>query len=78
MSDEFIPKEDFLKKYIEPFTPLHYVYWPDKGFIVWRASTGENAELLHIHTFVRGKGYSKELVKEMKNNGTKVVITIKD
>ncbi len=57
--------EEFLAKYVKPYDDLRYAYWPNKGFIVWRLSTGENAELLHIKTFVRGKGYSKELVKAM-------------
>lgn len=57
--------EDFEKKYLGPFAGLEYVFWPDKGFVVWRAGTGGNSELLHIMTFVRGKGYAKELVREM-------------
>jgi ribosomal protein S18 acetylase RimI-like enzyme len=57
--------QEFLTKYVERFRDLKYVFWPDKGFIVWRVSTGENVELLHIRTFVRGKGYSRELIREM-------------
>ena len=58
-------RQAFLEKYIDKFKKLNFVFWPDKGFIVWRVSTGENAELLHIRTFVQGRGYSKELVREM-------------
>ncbi|MEK7635650.1 MAG: hypothetical protein AAB405_01005 [Patescibacteria group bacterium] len=55
----------FLKKYILPFIRIHYIFWPAKGFIVWRKCTGENIELLHIKTFKHNKGYAKELIKEM-------------
>jgi ribosomal protein S18 acetylase RimI-like enzyme len=58
-------KFDFLKKYILPFLKINYVFWPTKGFIVWRKGTGENIELLHIRTFDSNKGYAKQLVKEM-------------
>jgi GNAT superfamily N-acetyltransferase len=57
--------EEFEEKYLAPYKDLDYVFWPEKGFIVWRMSTGENAELLHVRTFVRGKGYSRELVGAM-------------
>lgn len=55
----------FFKKYIIPFIGIHYIFWPTKGFIVWRKCTGENIELLHIKTFNHNKGYAKELVKKM-------------
>lgn len=57
--------QEFLAKYVTSYTHLEYVYWPEKGFIVWRLSTGENVELLHIKTFVRSSGYASELVREM-------------
>lgn len=62
---EAITLSEFKKKYLEPYENLSYEFWPDKGFIVWRMSTGENAELLHVRVFVKRKGYATELVRTM-------------
>lgn len=65
MEEKVFTFEEFEKKYLKPFQGLHYVFWPDKGYIVWRTSSGENAELLHIRSFKFGKGFARELLKEM-------------
>ncbi len=57
--------EEFQEKYLTPFEGLRYIFWPEKGFIVWRPATGNNIELLHIMTFEHGKGYARELVNQM-------------
>lgn len=57
--------DDFINKYIEKFKGVDFIYWPEKGFIVWRQGTGENIELLHIRTFVQKNGFAKELIAEM-------------
>lgn len=56
---------EFLDKYHKPYRGLGHIFWPDKGFIVWRLGTGQNTELLHIRSFVPRQGYGKELLKEM-------------
>lgn len=69
MSDigEYRDFEKFQEKYLAPFEGLHHIFWPEKGYIVWRSGTGNNTELLHIGTFSHGKGYAKELIREMLN-----------
>ncbi len=62
---EAITFSEFKKKYLEMYENLSYEFWPNKGFIVWRMSTGENAELLHVRVFVKRKGYATELVRTM-------------
>lgn len=57
--------KEFLSKYIEKFRDIDFIYWPEKGFIVWRLGTGGNMELLHIRTFIPKKGYAKELIGAM-------------
>lgn len=56
---------EFLERYIRKYEHLRWVFWPEKGFIVWRMGTGGNAELLHITSFKQGRGYGRELVGEM-------------
>lgn len=63
--EEKITLKEFKKKYIKKFKGLNFIYWQDKGYIVWRIGTGENAELLHIRTFINNKGYAKELIRAM-------------
>lgn len=65
MEEKVFDFAEFEKKYLEPFRELHYVFWPEKGFIVWRLATGENVELLHLRSFKFGRGYAKELIAEM-------------
>lgn len=62
---EIYDLEQFKAKYVKPYDALEYVFWPEKGYVVWRPGSGNNTELLHIRTFVNGKGYSKELIREM-------------
>lgn len=57
--------DEFQEKYLTPYEGLKHIFWPKKGFIVWRPATGNNIELLHIMTFERGKGYARELVDQM-------------
>lgn len=57
--------DEFQKKYLTPYEGLKHIFWPEKGFIVWRPATGNNVELLHIMTFERGNGYAQELVDQM-------------
>ncbi len=57
----------FQKKYIFPYKGISYIYIPEVGFIVWRFSTGLNAELLHIRVFNHGHNYGKSLVSFMLN-----------
>jgi len=65
MEEKAYDLTEFEKKYLEPFRELQYVFWPEKGFIVWRTATGENTELLHLRSFKFGQGYAKELIAEM-------------
>jgi len=51
--------KDKLKQYIG----VDYLYYPEQGLITWRYSTGENIEILHIQSEVRGFG--KVLCKRM-------------
>lgn len=62
---EKITLKEFKNKYIKKFKGLDFIYWQDKGYIVWRVGTGENTELLHIRTFTKNKGYAKELIKAL-------------
>jgi hypothetical protein len=64
-NDSKINYADFISKYIKKFENINFIYWPKKGFIVWRMGTGENIELLHIKTFIPKKGLAKELIREM-------------
>ena len=57
-------KERFLRKYIHPFTDLHYIF-DERGFIVWRMGTGNNVELLHIKASEVRKGHGASLLKGM-------------
>lgn len=57
--------QTFEAKYLLPFDGLSHIFDPVKGYIVWRAGTGNNTELLHIRAFEEGKGYAKELIGEM-------------
>lgn len=61
----FINYHEFSQKYLFPFGTIRHYYSKDSGYIVWRLGTGENAELLHIRTFHKGRGYGRELVYHM-------------
>lgn len=62
---------DLIDKVLK-FTPVYY-HEDATGYIVWRLGTGENVELLHIHTNERGKGHGRRLfyhmLKEIERKG---------
>lgn len=64
--------DEFYKRYVEKFLPQYYLFFPGKGYIVWRFGTGENVELLHIRAFKTGHGLGRRLIRamirELKNN----------
>jgi ribosomal protein S18 acetylase RimI-like enzyme len=60
-----ITQAEFMARFLRPFQGCDWVFHPSRGYIVWRLGTGDNVELLHIRTFTRGRGFGKELVKEM-------------
>lgn len=49
---------------VDPFVTVSS-YEDETGYVVWRRGTGDNVELLHIHTAERGKGYGRNLVYRM-------------
>lgn len=53
------------KRYLKPYSKPRYLFYPDRGFIVWRLGTGENVELLHIKTQETRKGQGRGLLYEM-------------
>lgn len=55
---------EFRKTYLTPFGKTEHI-WTKEGYIVWRLGTGGNAELLHIRSFIKGKGIGRKLVKAM-------------
>lgn len=63
--DKEMTFEEFYGRYVEKFLPQYYLFAPNKGYIVWRLGTGENAELLHVRAFQTGKGLGQRLVKAM-------------
>lgn len=65
MEELTFSRKRFEEKYLKPFQDIDYVFWPEKGFIVWRNGTGGNAELLHIRSFKFKKGYARQLIAEM-------------
>lgn len=54
----------FRKKYLTPFGKTDHI-WSKDGYIVWRLGTGDNIELLHIRSFVKGQGVGRMLVEAM-------------
>lgn len=46
---------------VNPYSRIFYRHIDDLGYIVWRIGTGDNVELLHIHTIEKGKGYGRKL-----------------
>jgi ribosomal protein S18 acetylase RimI-like enzyme len=55
---------EFRKTYLTPFGKTEYI-WSKDGYIVWRLGTGGNVELLHIRSFIKGKGVGRRLVHLM-------------
>lgn len=58
-------KAEFLDKYVDPYSQTMKWGWSANGFIVWRKSTGLNAELLHLKVFKPGNGAGTTLLKHM-------------
>ena len=52
------------QKVLKPYIGVHLIEH-ENGYVVWRTGTGNNTELLHIKTFISGKGTGSELVKAM-------------
>jgi len=50
--------------YVHPYTMMA-VEELENGFIIWRRATGDNVELLHIKTYVKGMGTGKLLICKM-------------
>lgn len=59
--------QEFHDRYIQKFLTQYYIFNPELGYIVWRFSTGENVELLHIRAFKSGEGIGQRLIKAMIN-----------
>lgn len=57
--------DEFHGHYVEKYLPQYYMFFPNRGYIVWRLGTGENVELLHIRSFETGHGLGQRLVKAM-------------
>lgn len=55
---------DFRFRKIAPYGIPYSASLPN-GYIVWRKGTGDNYELLHIRTYVKGKGTGRELLRLM-------------
>lgn len=55
---------EFRKQYLTPFGKTRHI-WAKDGYIVWRLGTGGNVELLHIRSFIKGKGVGRRLVHQM-------------
>lgn len=55
---------EFREKYLTPFGKTRHI-WTKDGYIVWRLGTGGNVELLHIRSFIKGKGIGRQLVIDM-------------
>ena len=51
---------------IVPYSRVGW-YEDPTGYVVWRTGTGDNTELLHVHTdrAVKGRGCGRKLVYEM-------------
>lgn len=57
--------DEFIDSYVIPFQKVRYIYFEEAGWVVWRLGTGSNVELLHIRTFVKGKGFGRYLFYRM-------------
>lgn len=53
-----------LNEHIHPYRTVSYVA-DDTGYVVWRAGTGGNCELLHLRTYQQRKGYGTALFRRM-------------
>lgn len=60
-------KEEFLAKYIYPFSGISYIM-DYRGCIVWRTGTGGNIEILHITASHKRRGYGTQLFIDMLYN----------
>ena len=47
-------------KYLDPYLKLHIIEHQN-GYLVWRRASGYNVELLHIRTFLSGRGTGRLL-----------------
>ena len=54
-----------LKKKIEKFADLHYIYFKDEGHLVWRFGTGYNIEILDIEAYKKRQGIGTKLIREL-------------
>ena len=57
--------DEFYGHYVKKYLPQYYMFFPNRGYIVWRFGTGENIELLHIRSFKTGQGLGQRLIKAM-------------
>lgn len=57
--------DEFYGHYVEEYLPQYYLFFPGKGYIVWRLGTGENIELLHVRSFQPGKKLGVRIVRAM-------------
>lgn len=64
-ADREMTLKEFYEHYVESYLPQYYLFFPRKGYIVWRLGTGENFELLHVRAFQTGKGLGIRLVRAM-------------
>jgi hypothetical protein len=53
-----------MERDVVPFSKVEFNTM-DNGYIVWRRATGNNVELLHIRTYVPGKGTGRLLIQSM-------------
>jgi ribosomal protein S18 acetylase RimI-like enzyme len=51
-------------EHVVPYNTLHVIE-DYRGYLVWRYSTGNTAELLHLDTLERRKGYGSSLIHDM-------------
>lgn len=64
-TDKEMNFEEFFGHYVQKYLSQYYMFFPGRGYIVWRFGTGENVELLHIRSFKTGQGLGPRLVKVM-------------
>ena len=63
--DKELNFDQFFDHYVREYLPQYYLFFPNKGYIVWRLGTGENIELLHVRAFKTGQGLGPRIIKEM-------------
>jgi hypothetical protein len=52
------------EEHIDPYDYISFIE-DERGYIVWRNSTGNNIELLHIECSIPRQGYGTSLLRDM-------------